>query len=313
MWSLIDLHQAAILEISDTRNYSTRHPCGYFQEFVMGYKSIAVHLDTSERAPRRLEMALRLANKFEAHVTAVFAEFSPDPESFYVSAGPGDYYSAYEKRCTERVDALERLFKSELIRLHIPGEWIAVGRYAELAVLRQGRCADLIVTGQHDLSDPAPYITDRLAESLVMAGGRPVLLDPCIGDFPVLGNQIMVAWDGSREATRAVHDAMPFLMRAQCVTVVTLNEPAKRSVNRAASGADIATAMARHGVKVEARAIDGVHDVSIGNLLLSQAADLSADLLVMGAYGHTRWKEFVLGGATLAIMKTTTLPVLLSH
>ena len=116
------------------------------------------------------------------------------------------------------------------------------------------------------------------------------------GDFPVVGNQIMVAWDGSREATRAIHDALPFLMRAQRVTIITVNEAAARPEKNGASGPDIAAAIARHGVKVEVSALEGVHDSTIGNVLLSQASDLNADLLVMGAYGHSRVEEFVFGG-----------------
>lgn len=124
------------------------------------------------------------------------------------------------------------------MRVRIPGAWVALGRYANPAVLRQSRCADLVIAGQHNADDIAPYVTDRLLESFVMSAGRPVLLVPYVGDFPVVGNRIMVAWDGSREATRAIHDARPFLMRAERVTVVTVNEVADRSVKSGASGPD---------------------------------------------------------------------------
>jgi nucleotide-binding universal stress UspA family protein len=123
----------------------------------------------------------------------------------------------------------------------------------------------------------------------------------------------MVAWDGSQESTRAIYDAMPFLRLAQQVSVLTIDETAKRSRPGSATGKDIAATIERHGVRAEIVALSGVDHSGVGEALLSQAADLGADLLVMGAYGHARWREMVLGGATRTVMSSATLPVLLSN
>ena len=274
----------------------------------MSYRSIVVHLDTGERAHPRLELALRVAKQFGAHLTGMFSVFVPDRRSFYVMAGSAEYYSSQEKVRTERRAAIERLFHAELSRAKVDGDWVTTDECANLAVPRRGRTADLIIASQDDPDDPEAYVGDHFPENLLMSTGRPVLMVPYVGAFPSLGSEVMVAWDGSREATRAVHDALPFMQHAKKTTVVTVNgrkdEPA---------GADIAAVIARHGVKVEVINIDATGGASIGDTLLCHAPDLGANLIVMGAYGHARWQELVMGGATREILKSMTLPVLMSH
>jgi nucleotide-binding universal stress UspA family protein len=279
----------------------------------MSYKSIAVHLDTSKRAHPRLEIALRLAREFEADLTGAFAMFSPEPQAMYVMAGSAEYYSVYEKDRKQRAAAIERLFKAEITRADVPGRWVETGDHEVHPMARYGSCADLIILGQDDPDDPESFIADHFVENVVMSSGRPVLLIPYAGEFPLIGTRVMIAWDGSREATRAVHDALPFLKRADEVTIVTVNELSIHSLPSDVPGADVAAMLARHEVKVTVRAVEAGHDLPIGEVLLSRASDLNADLLVMGAYGHARWQELVLGGATRTVLNASTLSVLLSH
>jgi len=121
---------------------------------------------------------------------------------------------------------------------------------------------------------------------------------------------VLVAWNGSREATRAVHDALPLLRRAEKVTVLSI-DPDEDAEPRL-PGADVSLHLARHGVTAQAATIAGT-DVAVGDLLLSYAADHDIDLIVMGAYGHTRLREVVLGGATRTLLRHMTVPVLMSH
>ncbi|SAL30305.1 UspA domain-containing protein [Caballeronia udeis] len=279
----------------------------------MSYKSIVVQLDMSAHAHSRLEYAIRLARQFDAHLTGVFSSFTPDPRSFYVMAGAADYYEVHRKSRQERHGALERIFHAELLRAGVTGQWIDYPDSSGEAIPRHARYADLVVAGQDDPDDPESFIADHFPETLVMSAGRPVLFIPYTGVFPTLGANIMVAWNGSRESTRAVHDSMPLLQRAERVTVVRLNESqGEPGVNRI-PGADIALLLARHGVKAEVAAIDGVNDVPMGDMLMSRASDLDADLIVMGAYGHSRWQELVMGGATHTMLQSMPVPVLMSH
>ncbi|MDR6494017.1 universal stress protein [Paraburkholderia sp. 22099] len=282
----------------------------------MNYKTIVVHLDTSERAHPRLEIALRLAKQFGAHLTGAYAVFSPDPRSLYVMAGTAEYYREQEARRTERRAALERLFHAELRRAEVPGEWIAIDAPASLAIPRAGRCADLIVAGQDNPADPESYVGDFFPENLILTSGRPVLLVPYAGNDRATGNRVLVAWDGSREATRAVHDALPFMRAAASTTILTVNgmHAGRHDDERIRlPGADIATVLARHGVHVEVADVETGAGGSVGEVLLSQVADGGVDLLVMGAYGHARWRELMMGGATRTILKSMTVPVLMSH
>jgi len=278
----------------------------------MSYKTIAVHLDTSVNAHPRLETALSLAKQFGAHLTGVFALFSPDPRSLYVMAGTAEYYREHAERRAERREALQRLFHAELRRAEVEGEWIAVNESASFAMPRLGHCADLIVAGQDNPDDAESYVGDFFPENLILSSGRPVLLVPYARNERTTGSRILVAWDGSREATRAVHDALPFMRAAQNTTILTVNGMQEDGSARI-PGAHIATVIARHGVRADVLDIETGADGSVGEVLLSQVADTGADLLVMGGYGHTRWRELVLGGATRTILKSMTVPVLMSH
>lgn len=279
----------------------------------MTYKSIVVQLDTSARAHARLEYALRLARQFEAHLTGVFSTFTPDPRSFYVMAGSADYYEAHRKFRQERRGAIERIFHAELLRAGVSGKWIDNDEYASEAIPRYARCADLVVAAQDDPNDPESFIADHFPEALVMSAGRPVLFIPYIGVFPTLGTNVVVAWDGSREATRAVHDALPLLQRAEKTTIVTLNGLKGEPRGSRIPGADIALVLTRHGVKADVVELDAADDMPPGDMLLSYASQLNADLVVMGAYGHSRWQELVMGGATRSMLQSMTVPVMMSH
>ncbi|MFM0472403.1 universal stress protein, partial [Paraburkholderia strydomiana] len=206
----------------------------------MSYKTIVVHLDTSANAHPRLETALSLAKQFGAHLTGVFAVFSPDPRSLYVMAGTAEYYREHAERRAERREALQRLFHAELRRAEVEGEWIAVDESASFAVPRLGHCADLIVAGQDNPDDAESYVGDFFPENLILSSGRPVLLVPYARNERTAGSRILVAWDGSREATRAVHDALPFMRAAQNTTILTVNGMQEDGSARI-PGADIAT------------------------------------------------------------------------
>ncbi|MFM0326553.1 universal stress protein [Caballeronia glebae] len=282
----------------------------------MSYRSIVVHLDASERATYRLESALSIAKRFKAHLDAVYAVFTPEPQAFTVVAGSAAWYETHQNHHQERCRSLERLFHAGLARLEISGDWIEEPTRAREQVARRGRCADLVIAGQDDPNDPETYIADHFAETLVMTAGRPLLLLPYSGVFPNVGDNILVAWNASREATRAVHDALPFLRDARHVTLVSIDAMKREQAGARIPGADIASTLARHGVHVTVRETDAAvetSDASVGDALISEAQSVGANLIVMGAYGHARWQEVVLGGATRTLLRSMTMPVLMSH
>ena len=279
----------------------------------MSYKSIVVHLDASERAAYRLDVALLLAKHFKAHLVAVYAAFAPEPRAFGIMAGSAGWYQEIQAACQERCESLERLFHAGLTRTGLSGDWVEAAEHAREEVARRGRCADLVIAGQSDPNDPQTYIADHFAETLVMTAGRPLLLIPYTGVFPDVGSLILVAWDGSREATRAVHDALPFLEEAGQVTLVTIGAMKGELPGSRIPCADIATTLARHGVRATVGETVETPDASVGDALLSEARSVGANLIVMGGYGHARWQEVVLGRATRTMLRAMTIPVLMSH
>lgn len=278
----------------------------------MSYKTLLVHLDTSDRAQVRLEIALRLARQFDAHLTGLFATFTPDPREFYVMAGSATWFEEHRRLREEQRGAIERLFRAELRRAGVDGDWVAASQYAEQSFVAHTRYADLVIVGQTDPDDPETYVAEHFPETVVMESGRPVLLVPYAGRFETIGTRALVAWNGSREAARAVQDAMPLLAHAARVTILRVNAPgAPAPVREPAT--DLVLTLGRHGANVDFVETTNDIDETGGDTLLSWASSNGCDLLVMGAYGHTRWKEQVLGGMTHTIFEAATLPVLLSH
>jgi nucleotide-binding universal stress UspA family protein len=279
----------------------------------MSYKSILVHLDTSEAVHARLELALSLAKQGEAHLTGLYTAFTPEPGSFYVMAGNAERYVEQRQRRAEREGALERLYRAELVRTEVSGQWKSSTEYPNTVVPQAARLADLTILGQYNRDDPNAFVAEQFVENTVLTSGRPVLVVPYTGRVDTIGTHVMLAWDGSREATRAWHDALPFLARAKRVTILTINALAHEAPSSRLPGVDIAAIVSRYGADVVTDEIEGVKGEPIGETLLSRAAELGADLIVMGCYGHGRWRELVLGGATRSILKSMTVPVLMSH
>ena len=167
---------------------------------------------------------------------------------------------------------------------------------------------DLAIMGQPEPHKPA--LERLIVEAALFDSGRPALVVPYIQRIGLKLDRVMVGWDGSRSAARAVADAMPLLVRAKVTEVVMVaSEPAK---SEEMPGADIARHLARHGAKVEVKSIVTA-ETGVDSTILSHAADTSADFLVMGGYGHSRLREFILGGVTRGILSSMTLPILMSH
>ena len=167
---------------------------------------------------------------------------------------------------------------------------------------------DVSIVGQAEPDRSA--VEEVIAEAALFESGRPVIIVPYIQKGPLKLDRVMLCWDGSRAATRAIADAVPLLKKAGKVEVVIVtNERGKRDE---IEGADMAQHLARHGLNVEVkRTVLG--DIDVADVILSHAADVGADFIVMGGYGHSRLREFVLGGVTRSIFKSMTVPVLMSH
>ncbi|HKC43493.1 MAG TPA: universal stress protein [Burkholderiales bacterium] len=277
----------------------------------MTYKTILVHVDSGKRCVTRLDIAAQLAQRFEAHLVGLHA-LTVVRLPGYAAAEGGVVVREEQKRlATEYAKQAEGVFRGAMARAGLANaEWRASFDDVLEAVTLNARYADLVVVGQPD-PDEGSGVEPDFAHRLVLAAGRPMLVVPYAGEFRTVGKRVLVAWNAGREATRAVTDAIPFLRTADEVTVTAVR-PGRTPGHGEVPGADIGLYLSRHGVRVKVAAIEAT-DIDAGNELLSRAADLSCDLIVMGAYGHSRVSELVLGGVTRTLFDSMTVPVLMSH
>ncbi len=283
----------------------------------MAIQDLLVHIDNSPTCHQRLEMAIRLAQNHQAHLTGLYVM----PQIGYpVHADVASALRALEKARQEtqqvmrqRTEAARTAFEIETERegLASVSEWRAVEGDMTTKLDESARYTDLVILGQHDPDDTSSP-NRGLADHLVLSSGRPCLVVPYIGPQATLGQRVLVAWNASREAVRAVNDALPILKNAESVIVLAANPSIGDAGEGAIPSADICHHLARHGVRAEAGSTIGPN-IDAGNLLLSQAADLGADMIVMGAYGHSRMRETVLGGVTRHLLQHMTVPVFMSH
>lgn len=280
----------------------------------MPFKDILVIVDNSKACAARLDVAIKLAQDHDAHLTGLFVRSIPHVPQFVMSQLGPEVAAVQKQWAAEAASKASDLFESKLKPSGLRYEWrTAQGELIDQCTLH-AKYTDLVVAGQYDATSDAAEGEERLIDQLVLDAGRPVLVVPYAGQFKTVGHKVVVAWNATREATRAVNDAMPFLHAAKAVEVVAINpnNGHGRDGHGALPAADLSHHLARHGIKVEAEHIES-HDMDVGSTLLSRLTDEGADLLVMGAYGRSRLRELVLGGATRHILRHMTVPVLMSH
>jgi nucleotide-binding universal stress UspA family protein len=278
----------------------------------MSYKTILVHVNDTRRAKALLEPAIALAGRFNAHLVGmhVYASLPAAPVSLpYAREVLGSVVAAERKATEELAEIFARMtanqpFVAEWRTLKVP--------HADLAavVMDHGRAADLIIAGQTDPDWDLSPLMD-FPERLALESGRPVLVIPNVGRYAELGRNVVVAWKPGRESARAVFDALPLLQTADKVQILEVKERAQAD-SALAPDTTIAASLARHGLKPTVRSTIAA-DISVADAILSSLADESADLLVLGAYGHSRFREFVFGGVTRHITRHMTVPTLFSH
>ena len=278
----------------------------------MAYRSLLVHIDDTKANTKHLEAAIVLAQAHGAHLTGIYAAIEPSLPGNILAEVPARLLDGLQKQAAERVTAAEAAFTEVVERAGLSSDFRVVhctsSRVAEVIALH-ARYADLVILGQPEPRDNGE-VDAEMPEDVVLGAGRPALVIPYIGAGKQIGKKILIAWDGGREAARAINDALPLLEKAESVAVLVINP--SRGGHGEQPGADIALHLARHGITVEAQHIE-VRDISTGNALLSRLADEDVDLLVMGAYGHSRLRQMVLGGVTREMFQQMTVPVLMSH
>jgi nucleotide-binding universal stress UspA family protein len=284
----------------------------------MSLKDILVFLDGGSASEGRLDLAVSIAREHGACLSAVFTENGPITAAPRGLASPwlgfGEGLSISGAIVTSPTgmlaDNAEQSFHDRLRSLRIQGDWYPVDRADAGELITLAQTADLVIVGQAKPgARPAP--TWR-PEEVVVGCGRPVLMVPYIGSYPQVGRRVLVAWDGSREAARALADALPLIRAADAVTVLTVRARARDGVHANGSAERVVRHLARHAIA--ARAAEAIQlGTAIADELLSRSVDLAADLMVAGAYHHSQLRETLIGGVSRELFHHMTLPVLMSH
>ena len=280
----------------------------------MSYKTILISLNEVGRIAELAAAAVELARHTGAHVSGLYVVpavqvypsvgFEAAPQVF---EGNRSFFKDNAQRVKQ---GFEQAMRGEGLShdFHLLDARTPVIAEEVIAV---GRSADLVVVSATN-PDEITGVERDFVEQVVMAVGRPVIVLPAKGDAKISLNEIVVGWDGGREAARAAFDALPLLKTAAKVRVVRIDPQKDPALRGSVAGADLAESLARHGIKAEAQGYptDGLDE---GQALMRCAEDTGAGLIVMGAYGHSRLAEFIFGGATRFVLTRMTKPVLMSH
>jgi nucleotide-binding universal stress UspA family protein len=274
-------------------------------------KDIVVSLGLGAQDPAG-DFAISIADAFKAHVTGLAFSYEPIIPGAVMGGIPPEFIESQRVENDKKARAAVARFEAAASRAGISAETLVQSASLSGAANRLAHIArrfDLVVVGQSNRDDDG-LPDEVLDEAALFESGRPVVFVPFIQKAGLKLDRVMVCWDGSRAATRAVADSLPFLKKAKLVEVVIVaSKPGKGDEM---AGADLGQHLARHGLKVEVKKIVS-NEIDVPSTILSYAADSSADMIVMGGYGHSRLREFILGGVTRSILETMTVPVLMSH
>lgn len=268
--------------------------------------SILLHLDSSARTAQRIQLACRLADEVGAEVTGQPCLLTALVRYPFAMEGAGAAVAAMQELDKEAIDKIHKLFH-QLAGGHARLHWADPLPDGPWGFARQALYADLMILGQRDAQDPAAAeLPSDFVSSAMLDSGRPALILPYAGEIGAVGRTVLVAWKETRTSARAVSAALPWMQRAGQVHAVGFGEDGDAPL------LSLQTYLQAHGVHIKTHE-GGPEDGDVGERLLSMAADVGADLLVMGCYGHGRTREWVLGGATRTVLASMTLPVLMSH
>ncbi len=273
---------------------------------------IVVHIPIDRSSEHIIDCAVSVASCFDAHLDGIACVYQSlnSVIAFEASAAAAAGATEYDTGAELAADALDR-FEIAARRAGISHgvKTVCDSPYpASQTLAKTSRLYDLNIVAQPDHAMPSP--SDLLPEAVLFNSGRPMLMVPYIHVGPLKLKRVLICWDGGRPASRAIHDAMPFLHKAKLIDVVTVN--GNNSTASEVSAAALIAHLARHDISADVQ--QPTADASnIHNAILSLAADKSSDLIVMGGYGHSRLREFILGGVTRGMFESLTVPALISH
>ena len=277
----------------------------------MTYATVMVSLALDQRNEARLAVAGQIAERFDAGLIGIVASVFSPPLYFTTGEQAQALIDQGQASIKRRMSELEAQFRDAAKNRAKHIEWRCAIDFPARYVLREARCADIIVSGGHSdaFSDPFALVTPK---DLVMEAGRPLLVVPDSTDWLDL-RSMLVAWKDTSEARRAIVDSLPMLRKAKDVTVAEIVEAGGSQPLAVSRVRDVITWLSRHGVSASELVAEQNQDRDTTVQLDAMAADVGAGVVVAGAYGHSRFREMILGGMTQHLITQTERCVLLSH
>jgi nucleotide-binding universal stress UspA family protein len=273
------------------------------------FRDLLVHVDGSEAGRRRLQFAIDLALRTGAQLSGLHVMPPPDVPPLYKPSQLAEAVANMSSELASNARAAKRVFHEEVAQRLPDARWFESDGDVVDGIGDRARYADLVILGQYEWQRPRTAHPLPIAHSIVSRCGRPVLVVPAaVG--PISFNRAAIAWDGSREAVRAVHDALPLLALSQSVEIVTIIPPSAAESDDDAT--HLSSHLANHGIRIEAGVIQ-IRSEEEPIALRQQVEKARYDLLVMGGYSHPMWLEFIFGGTTQSMLLSSKIPVLVSH
>lgn len=279
----------------------------------MDYKTLLAIIQNKNDVDRVLDHALPLTSRMQGHVIGVHAEPMALPYTTAIGFPDAEFMQVTAEATKERAAELEKIFAARTSGAGVSAEWRTMESLSgdsALCALASARAADLVIAAQ---TDPAERSTQTAnIDHLLFETGRPALFVPYTGQVKNIFPRILVAWNGTRESSRAAFDALPFILEAEQTEVLTVDAPDTSGELREGAGADIAAALARHGANVTVTNENST-GIGVSAAIEKRAVEINADLLVMGAYGHSRLREFLFGGVTREMLKSMPVAIFMSR
>ncbi|WMD22026.1 universal stress protein [Achromobacter seleniivolatilans] len=277
------------------------------------YRRISVHLDHGFDCKRRTALAISLAKRHGAELVGIYASAAPPQYYYGESVLMSRTLNVIKELQAQNRGAVQNAFLEAAAAADVPAVVRAGETSPSACVALYARTSDLVIVSQHNPDDVEAAHETEFVEQLLLTAGRPVLVVPSSGDFAVTGDRILYCWDGSREAARALGDAAAAMRLASHLTVLTMDEGGATRNRESVPFEDLATYCVAQSMPAPDHVHRDIKGVGVGSTILNAAADYSADMIVMGAYGHSKLRQWAMGGATASMLKSMTVPIMFSH
>jgi len=275
---------------------------------------IAVHLNADAGCQRRIDAAITLATIHKAELIGVYPSEGIPQHGYGGTAMPEELRGMLTKRAVSDQEKIHNDFTEQTKAAGITAHWrTPKGPVEEVLALHARYCRLLVMSKAEDRYSTASPMAANVPETVIMAAGRPVLMVPTVGSIATIGERILFCWDQKREAARAFMDAAPLLRRCKELVVLVVDENADQLRTQDIQGndfSDLCAALDYPAPKIMRRSSEGI---GVGNVILNTSTDCGSDLIVMGAYGHSRMRQWIMGGASKTLLSSMSTPVLMSH